>query len=583
MKSQPQELPLLNYAAVSHEPGPENRFCLPDGRVLIRMKAMRDDADRVDLLYADIYEWKPFLQKAKRLQMLKAPLSAHQEGYEACFTPGDRRVHYLFRLEKDGKSVYYDGEGFKGEEALSDPQGASPFPFAYAYPSPKKPAWAVGSVGYQIFPERFRRSDTDEWPKLPVRNESFFGGSLKGIRRSIPYLKTLGVDFLYLNPIFLSNSAHRYNCFDYYQIDPLLGNADDLKALSRELHQNGMRLILDGVFNHAGERFPPFLNALEKGPQSPYYDWFCFDPAKPSGYECFAYEKRMPKLNLKNLEACEYFINVARYWTKEAEIDGWRLDVSSEVWPDFWRRFRQELLKIKPDALLVAECWDDAREWVNDGDMFDSTMNYLWSKAVWDFTVAGNFTSSDFGLRLNRLSRLYPPEALKVMWNLIDSHDTPRFLNRAQGDRTALKAAVFLQMTSPGIPVLYYGDELGMEGGQDPDCRRPMEWDRVKSNPVFGYYRELIRLRHGITALREGDFQLLQTFDGGLAYLRRHEKGDALCILSLKTQKLKLQTPYSASQLREAVSGADYPLKDGFIQVNLTAGEGLILLPAHNA
>ena len=240
----------------------------------------------------------------------------------------------------------------------------------------EQPQWARGCVGYQIFPDRFRRVDVpgeetvEPWGSKRVANEYRFGGNLKGILEAVPYLAELGVGVVYMTPIFLSDTSHRYNTFDYYQIDPLLGTLEDLRNLADALHEKGIRIVLDGVFNHCGLGFAPFKDAMEKGKGSEYYDWFFFGEQYPCGYMTFG-EKwaYMPKLNMQNEACAAYFLDVGRYWLREAHVDGWRLDVSPEVYPDFWRQFRRAVMAANPNAIMIAECWHDSREWCNVGDV----------------------------------------------------------------------------------------------------------------------------------------------------------------------------------------------------------------------
>lgn len=336
----------MNLAALHHVNWLEYREALPDGRVRIRLRAARGDLHQVTLLYAGIYSKQRYARQFMRQPMhLRAQDQLH-DWFEADYRPDDPRSCYLFEIKDQDKTLYLDQEGIKTQEDFdSGYLGMNPFPYAYIWQTEATPAWARGSIGYQVFPDRFRRGaepvpGLEPWTGGKVSNAVRYGGDLKGIRAAVPYLKQLGVDILYLTPIFLSDTAHRYNVYDYYRIDPMSGSLEDLQALAETLHARGMRLVLDGVFNHSGTQFAPFADAQKRGADSPYAQWFYFDNSK-IGYQTFAFEKRMPKLNLQNEEAARYFLEVGRYWIREAGIDGWRLDVSPEVWPDFWRHFRK--------------------------------------------------------------------------------------------------------------------------------------------------------------------------------------------------------------------------------------------------
>ena len=479
----------IQFGSIYHMPWLEYRHALPDGRVCLRLQTGRGDFTRAAVRVTSNYAIPDYFKTADEYEMAVAYRDQWHDFYEVIFTPRDLRIKYLFVLQSEELVFKLDATGIKaGADAQEDVSQA--FAFAYAYPAQPMPEWARGCVGYQIFPDRFRREpvkgDTEPvepWTSKRVQNKYRFGGNLRGILKAVPYLKDLGVKMIYTTPLFLSDSSHRYNTFDYFRIDPLLGTEDDLRALCDELHKNGMRIVLDGVFNHSGLKFAPFEDAMEKGSASPYYDWFFFDKKMPHGYHTFGDWRYMPKLNLKNEACAQYFLSVGRYWLEKCHVDGWRLDVSPEVWPDFWRRFKKMMLEVNPDSLMVAECWDDSREWLTVGDMFDSTMHYVLSRNIWSRFCSHDISTEAFDHALNRAAMLYPQRTQEVLWTFLGSHDTQRLRTRAGGDLRMLHAASFFQFTYLGAPIIYYGDELGMEGGEDPDCRRPMRWEDVEGNP----------------------------------------------------------------------------------------------------
>lgn len=580
----------MNLGAIYHQPWLEYRHALSDGRVCIRIRTGREDWDRVELLAADMYCDGPSMAQAKPLPMERMAQDENYDWYECIFAWPDPRIHYVFRLTRESISLILDQDGIYPPSAR-EPLDMAPFPFAYAYPEREKPDWARGCVGYQIFPDRFRREaaaqtgeTVEPWTSTHYENEYRFGGNLAGIRKAVPYLKELGIGLVYMTPIFLSDTSHRYNTFDYFEVDPLLGGLRDLRDLADELHEAGIRIVLDGVFNHSGTKFPPFADALAKGPASPYYDWFFFDKKYACGYATFAHTPVMPKLNLANEAAAAYFLQVGRYWLAQAHVDGWRLDVSPEVWPDFWRQFHREILEENPQALLVAECWDDSRQWVTQGDMFDSTMHYVLSRAIWLHIGQREISLKAFDARVNRAQALYPHAVQEVLWNFLGSHDTQRFLTRAGGDESRLRAAVFFQMTHPGVPIVYYGDELGMSGGPDPDCRRPMAWDQVPGNALLSYYKQLIALRNASDALRHGAFRTVCAQEGGLyAYLRVSGSQMALAVLNTGDTVLDRMVPLPEAFLKEdsctdSLSGEALPVTGGAIRARLAPGQGLVLL-----
>ena len=365
----------LQIAAIHHIPWLEDRHTLSDGRVCIRLTTAVNEFDAVTLRHAFHYaEGEPFAH-ATDIPMERMWRDENREVWQAVFAPRDPRIVYAFILRAGDVTLLHDADGTRA--VPENPAWVSGFHYAHAYPAKEKPQWARGCVGYQIFPDRFRRVDVpgeeavEPWGSKRVANEYRFGGNLKGILEAVPYLAELGVGVVYMTPIFLSDTSHRYNTFDYYQIDPLLGSLEDLRNLADALHARNIRIVLDGVFNHCGLGFAPFRDAMEKGKASEYYDWFFFGAQYPCGYMTFG-EKwaYMPKLNMQNEACAAYFLDVGRYWLREAHVDGWRLDVSPEVYPDFWRQFRRAVLQTKPDAIMIAECWHDSREWCTVGDMF---------------------------------------------------------------------------------------------------------------------------------------------------------------------------------------------------------------------
>ena len=342
--------------------------------------------------------------------------------------------------------------------------------------------------------------------------------------------------------------------------------------------------MLDGVFNHCGLGFAPFRDAMEKGKASEYYDWFFFGAQYPCGYMTFG-EKwaYMPKLNMQNEACAAYFLDVGRYWLREAHVDGWRLDVSPEVYPDFWRQFRRAVLQTKPDAIMIAECWHDSREWCTVGDMFDGTMHYVLSEAIWKFFAERRWSLAEFDAGVNRAMMLYPQEVQNSMWNFLSSHDTARMLTRCGGRVKAMRAAVFFQMTHPGVPVIYYGDELAMRGGPDPDCRRSMTWDKVDGNAMLAYYKRLTHMRGESEVLREGTLRTWEVGEDGLyAYLRQTERETVLCALNTSERAIRrmIRLPEALAgckAVRDLMTGKTHNVQGGYVILALGACEGAVL------
>lgn len=421
---------------------------------------------------------------------------------------------------------------------------------------PNLPAWIADAVVYQIFPERFCNGDpandpagTAAWGDLPTR-ENFFGGDLQGVLDKLPYLQDLGVNLIYLNPIFAARTNHRYDTLDYFQVDPLLGDTTLLKKLVRQAHERDMRVILDGVFNHCGDAFPPFVDVVEKGAASRYAGWFTARSyplvREPINYLSCGGCQYLPKFNHANPEVRAYILKVARYWIEEADIDGWRLDVPFKISLDFWREFRAVVKAAKPDAYLVGEVWREADAWVR-GDVFDGVTNYRLRDILLDYVHTTVLDAEDFGYELNTLLAAHGGAA-PAMLNLLDSHDTTRILTTLKGDADKLRILLTLQMTLPGAPMIYYGDEVGLLGETDPDCRRTFPWEESAWNAqVVNATRELIALRHAHPALRHGSPQVLGFFNGVLAYHMAVEGDEAIVVVNPREAITNLDLPLTSA------------------------------------
>ncbi len=420
------------------------------------------------------------------------------------------------------------------------------------------PEWVKDAIFYQIFPDRFARSARtsaslhfEPWDAPPTFH-GFKGGDLFGIVERLDYLHDLGITAIYLNPIFQSTANHRYHTFDYFQVDPILGGHEGFRALLDAAHARGIRVILDGVFNHASRGFFQFNHLLENGPSSPYREWFtvrgfplhAYEEDRPPNYEAWWNLHALPKFNHHNPQVREFLWKVGEHWVREG-IDGWRLDVPGEITvPGFWEEFRRRVKALNPDAYLVGEIWHDADEWLR-GDRFDAVMNYPLTRACLGFFAGERLDASlvegvgyapvphldarGFAHEVDRLLARHPWEITLAQLNLLDSHDTARFLSIARGDTTALKLALLFLMVYPGVPCIYYGDEIGMEGGRDPDCRRAFPWDRPEmwNHDVREWFRACIALRKRFPALRRGAYHTLHA-DGCVYACGRHDERDVV-------------------------------------------------------
>ena len=530
------------------------------------------------------------------------------------------------------------------------------------------PDWVRDAVFYQIFPDRFASSvrvpkpgTLERWDAPPTYN-GYKGGDLLGIAEHLDELRELGITALYLNPVFASASNHRYHTFDYELVDPLLGGDAALRELLDEAHARGMRVVLDGVFNHASRGFWPFHHVLENGAASPYRDWFYLDsevlagkrgliaypgraedeamgrlraaadaapnpglgagpaarrdarPVSASqrvlGYQAWWDLAALPKLNHSNPEVREHIYGAAERWLRFG-IDGWRLDVPEEITErGFWEEFRRRALAVNPEAYIVGEIWRPAPEWLA-GDRFHALMNYPLGEAILSFTGAGRLDwelvgkhfeyaqhvraidGPEFGRQLAAVNAAYPPEVASLQLNLLDSHDTPRFLSLVGGDTGALRLAALILMTVPGAPCIYYGDEVGLLGREDPDCRRAYPWDPAKQDRgLREFIGGLIALRHAEPVLRRGRFELLAAEGSAVAYRMVDVKNPAarsivvVANASDTPARLSFELPGPAGQRVEQVSWrgrgwgttfAPRPLERGTLVVEIEAREGAVL------
>jgi glycosidase len=432
------------------------------------------------------------------------------------------------------------------------------------------PAWAKGAILYQAFPERFENGDqsltpsaAEPWGSKPTR-ENFMGGDLRGIIRRLDHLSALHVDILYLTPIFKSPSNHKYDTADYFSIDPAFGTADDLKELTKQCHARGIRVLLDGVFNHCGFHFAPFQDVLEKGDQSQYWNWFFVEssPAQtdPHNYDCVGYYKWMPKMRMSNPEVRAFFLSVGTFWIQEADIDGWRIDVADEVDFTFLQEFRRTIHAVKPDALLIGETWKDAGDMLR-GDQMDSVMNYLFRNCMISF-FAKHEPAQNFDAQMQRLQRFYPQPAQQVLYNLIGSHDTERFLTLCGGDVRKLMLAAAFQMTYTGMPAIYYGDEIGMAGENDPDCRKAMDWNHIDES-LLSFYQKFTVLRRREKTLRLGDFHTVHASEHSYAFARHLGAETVYAVFNRSAEAVQLKIPVTESEACKAhslLSGANIQL-----------------------
>lgn len=449
------------------------------------------------------------------------------------------------------------------------------------------PDWARDAVFYQIFPDRFANGDEGNdpagavaWDESPTP-DNFFGGDLAGITAKLSHLEQLGVNGLYLNPVFKAGTNHRYDTHDYFQVEPALGDAGTLRELVQEAHARGIRVLLDGVFNHVGDGFWAFRDLAAQGDASAYRDWFFVRDlplaADPPSYQTCGGAAFLPKLNTANPDVREHLLDVATHWIDEAGIDGWRLDVPWKVPLEFWRAFRARVKQHRPSAYLVGEAW---WSWGDMRSVFDGLMNYRLRARIFDFCLFDTQDAEDFAIEVQQMHA--ESDGGDLMLNLLGSHDTARLMTVAAGDEQRVALALVALFALPGTPMLYYGDEIGLEGGDDPDCRRTMVWDQSRwRQPIYDLTRKLVSLRRQRAALRRGDFELLLAFNRVLAFVRRHENEAVIVVLNpgAERKNFMLELPYGlGAEFRDELSGTSYGVHDSRLHIPASHARSALVL-----
>jgi len=516
---------MLNLS-VSHIPGTVDA-CPLDGQMHLRFRVQKGMIQSAKLIYnCDKNKWHEFRDEA---EMRITHTDSELEYYSVAVPLTDTRFSYIFELCCSDEKIRY-----LSEEGLTDSYDHTLGYFSFfqytsqfACDTMAVPEWVKTAACYQIFPERFAIGNSDKdlsyvntkWGVKPTP-KSYYGGDLTGIREHLDYLVDLGVNVLYMTPVFCSPTNHKYEITDYETVDPAFGGNEALKDLIEDAHKLGIKVMLDGVFNHCSCRHPFFLDAQKNGKNSPYYDWFFWK--EDGSYLTFGSVKTMPKLNTGNSEVIRYFSDVAVMWMRDYDADGWRLDVSDEISHKFLRAFRDAVIAQNPEAIIIGEDWHRAVRYLN-GDEYDGIMNYGVTKACLDLLAFHTIDSNAFRDRIVRLYHTYSIAANQKMLNLLGSHDTDRFLTRVKGDAVRFRTAAAIMFFYPGIPCVYYGDEIGMEGGYDPDCRRTFRWNEDSwDEETRNLIKKLMKLKKE-PALSDGIFGVEEE-DGIITFTRSAAK-----------------------------------------------------------
>lgn len=553
------------------------------GRLTLQFQTLAQDAKSV---FAVV--------QGKRTPMRRVGTDGLFDRYSA-EVPWDRKapVRYSFALEDGGTTVAWVGKGGSKDPSFKlDPKSFRPI---------MVPNWVEKTVLYQIFPERFDNGDPSNdhpnkvaWDAKP-QYYTFHGGDLAGVRKHLGYLKSLGIGTVYFNPIFEGPSNHHYETFDYYKVDPHLGTNAELASLTKDLHAAGIKVILDGVFNHSGTGFAPFKDVVASGEASKFKNWFFINSypvvvKDPPNYRAFYNFPSLPAVNLLDPDASAYMLKVPGFWERTAKIDGWRLDTAQDAPMEFWRRFRKAVKGIRSDKWILGENWGDSSPWLK-GDQWDAAMNYPFRDAVLRFVAQGDIRASDFLKRLQANYDLYVPQVSRNMMNLLSSHDTPRFYTLCRRDPKLAAMGAVVQFAWAGTPSVYYGEELGMEGERDPDNRRGMVWSLARpDNPMLQLYRKLIAARRSTPVLQSGAPVPLEADDAKSTASFARVLGDDLAVaivnrsdaateVSVPLLKVPVRT-FKGKQFQDVLSGRRYsPSARGSLSITLEAKGSALLVP----
>ena len=516
----------MNIAGIMHVPLSKDAYMIKEDTLVICLRAARGDLKKVTLFYGDRVDVNPVV-KVTETEMNLSGSDGVFDYFEAEIKTEYTRVCYYFYLtDQNNKSLYYSEYGFT---AVMDRSRTEYFQFPYLRKEDMivMPEWTKDMIMYHIFPDSFadgHRSISASEKEI-VKDGIFYrsknGGTLKGITKNLDYICDLGANCIYINPIFKANSCHKYDTVDYFDIDPCFGTIEDLKTLVKEAHGKGIRIILDGVFNHCGPDFFAFKDVLKKGEKSNYVDWFYklrfpIQMEPYPNYEAFAYVPSMPKLNTGNPEVVKYCCDVGRFWIRECDIDGWRMDVANEINHEFFREFKKAIREEKSDCFLIGEIWEDSGVWLQ-GDQFDSTMNYTFTNICEDFFAKELLSVTEFDGKMQKMIRRYPRQVALAQMNFLDTHDIKRFLSACKNDEKKFRLAFAFMMCAPGIPSVFYGDEKGIAGETESDYRKPMGWNNVGA--LEEYCRRWIHIRRNSKALSRGSYRTEYVDDNEKVYV----------------------------------------------------------------
>ncbi|MBG0762692.1 glycoside hydrolase family 13 protein [Acholeplasma laidlawii] len=518
---------------IIHKETKEYIYPLSRSKVLIKAEATSKQISEITLHY-----WKRFrnhTKKTKKMYSLNPMGNSRYYFIELEFEDTIRYLNYIFEINQNGKTYYYSPAGVQS----SFPKKYFEFQSVNHNDIFDIPTNFEGDICYHIFPERFyngnKENDPEEvvaWDSIPTR-ENFMGGDFEGIKQKIHYLNELGVNTVFLTPIFKSPSNHKYDTMDYFELEPSFGSNSEFNDMVEEMSKNQIKLVLDGVFNHIGYYSDIFQDVVKNQKNSKYWDWFLIHgnelDVDKVNYECVGDYKYMPKLNTANKEVQAYFNKVGAYWILKYHVAGWRLDVGDELDFTFRKSFRQHIKSTSKQKLIMSETWHNGQDLLR-GDEVDTIMNYRLRDALIDILVLKEIDLPQFNEQIESIYFDYPKQVHHILYNLLDSHDTARFLTTANEDKDILKIAAVIQFLLPGMPVIYYGDEIGMKGETDPLCRAGMTWNQVDLN-IYNFYKDLIEIKKK-QVFKTGDFNILEISEKVFSFIRYDENETYLVVVN---------------------------------------------------
>ncbi|AIE59308.1 Maltogenic alpha-amylase [Bacillus methanolicus MGA3] len=583
---------MIEYSSVFHRP--TDNFAYPFGEVSlhIRIKTKKNNILKAELLYGDQYEWKNTSWIYFKQELQKIGSDFLFDYWQIEIIPPYQRLRYGFILHSGNEQTTYTEKGFF-QEPPQDPSFYFCFPYLHRSEIFRAPEWVKNTVWYQIFPERFANGDesinppnTLRWGSKPPAPDNFFGGDFQGVMDHLDYLRELGISGIYFTPIFKAYSNHKYDTINYFEIDPQFGSKEVFKQLVEKCHENGIKVMLDAVFNHSGYFFEPFQDVLRNGENSRYRHWFHINEfplkgGKLPNYSTFAFVESMPKLNTQNPEVKEYLLEVGKYWVREFDIDGWRLDVANEIDHQFWRDFRSEVKKIKPDLYILGEVWHDAMPWLR-GDQFDAVMNYPFLTNVINFFAKETISSKEFTEKMTSVLFQYPATVNEAIFNLIGSHDTPRIMTECGENVDKVKLIFTFLLTFIGTPCIYYGDEIGLTGDMDPGCRKCMPWEEENQNKdLFRHIQRLIKLRAKEKLLsNEGHIEFLTPAENSscVSFIKSNGKENVFVVLNSSGKEAKFSVPFNlkGKKVTNLIDGTEFASEAEHHYISLKAYEHAI-------